>query len=69
MNKVKKTDIGLGLYILAAIVFLIMPLPNALLDILFAFNLAMALVILFNSLYAKEAMSMSAFPTMLLLTT
>ena len=69
MNKVKKTDIGLGLYILAAIVFLIMPLPNALLDVLFAFNLALALVILFNALYAKEAMSMSSFPTLLLLTT
>ena len=69
MNEVKKTDIGLGLYILAAIVFLIMPLPNTLLDILFAFNLALALVILFNALYAKEAMSMSSFPTLLLLTT
>ena len=65
----KKTDIGLGLYILAAIVFLIIPLPSWLLDILLAFNMAIALVVLFNAVFAKEAMSMSSFPTILLLTT
>lgn len=65
----KKTDIGLGLYILAAIVFLIIPLPSLLLDILLAFNMAIALVILFNAVFSKEAMNMSSFPTLLLLTT
>ncbi|MBQ6814192.1 MAG: flagellar biosynthesis protein FlhA [Lachnospiraceae bacterium] len=65
----KKTDIGLGLYILAAIVFLIIPLPSIILDILLAFNMAVALVILFNAVFAKEAMNMSSFPTLLLLTT
>lgn len=65
----KKTDIGLGLYILAAIVFLIIPLPNALLDVLLAFNMAVALIILFNAVFSKEAMDMSSFPTLLLLTT
>ena len=65
----KKTDIGLGLYILSAIVFLIIPLPNTVLDILLAFNMAVALVILFNAVFSKEAMNMSSFPTLLLLTT
>ncbi len=69
MSKVKKTDIGLGLYILAAIVFLIIPLPSVILDVLLAFNMAIALVVLFNAVFAKEAMSMSSFPTLLLLTT
>lgn len=65
----KKTDIGLGLYILAAILFLIIPLPNFLLDVLMAFNIGIALVILFNAIFSKEALEMSSFPTMLLLTT
>ncbi len=65
----KKTDIGLGLYILSAIVFLIIPLPSTLLDILLAFNMSVALVILFNAVFSKEAMNMSSFPTLLLLTT
>ena len=65
----KKTDIGLGLYILAAIVFLIIPLPSIMLDICLAFNMAIALVVLFNAVFSQEAMNMSSFPTILLLTT
>lgn len=65
----KKADIGLGLYLLSAIVFLIIPLPSTLLDIMLAFNMATALIILFNSLFAKETLDMSAFPTILLFTT
>lgn len=65
----KKTDLGLGLYLLAAIIFLIIPIPNGLLDALLAINIAMALTVLFNALFSKEALSMSSFPSLLLLTT
>lgn len=65
----KKTDIGLGLYIMAAIVFLIIRLPSSLLDIFMALNIAIALVVLFNSIFSKEALDMSSFPTLLLFTT
>ena len=40
-----------------------------LLDILLALNIAVALIILFNALYAKEVLDMASFPTMLLFTT
>ena len=65
----KKTDLDLGLYLLAAIVFLIIPIPNGLLDVLLAINMAVALTILFNALFSKEALNMSSFPSLLLLTT
>ncbi len=65
----KKTDIGLGLYLLAAIVFLIIPLPNILLDLFLAFNISIALIILFNCLFVKEVLDMAFFPTILLFTT
>ncbi len=65
----KKTDIGVTLYLLAAIVFLIIPLPSALLDVLMAFNIAIALWILVDAMLTTEALQMSSFPTMLLLTT
>ncbi|MFG6327386.1 MAG: flagellar biosynthesis protein FlhA [Lachnospiraceae bacterium] len=65
----KKTDIGLGLYIMAAIVFLIIRLPSGLLDVFMALNIAIALVVLFNSIFSKEALDMSSFPTLLLFTT
>lgn len=59
----------IGIYILAAIMFLIIPIPSWLLDVLITFNLAIAMVVLFNCLYAKETLSMSSFPTILLFTT
>lgn len=65
----KKTDIGLGLYILAAIVFLIVPLPSIVLDAMLCINISIALVILFDALFVKEVLDMAAFPTILLFTT
>lgn len=66
---VKKEDIGVGAYLLAAVVFFIVPIPSFLLDIMLALNLSIALIILFNVLYAKEVLDMSFFPTLLLFTT
>ena len=65
----KRQDIFLGLYILVPVVFLIVPIPTLLLDILILFNVGIALVILFNALFSKEALNMSIFPTLLLMTT
>ncbi|MBE5940511.1 MAG: flagellar biosynthesis protein FlhA [Lachnospiraceae bacterium] len=64
-----RKNIGIGLYLISAIVFFIIPIPNFLLDVLLAINIAIALTILFNALFVKEAMAMSSFPTILLLTT
>lgn len=67
--KFKIADMGVGLYLLAAIIFLIIPLPSWMLDVMLAFNISMALVILFNCLFVKEVLDMAFFPTMLLFTT
>lgn len=65
----KKSDIVLGLYILAAVIFLIIPIPSQLLDVMLAVNISVALIVMFNSMFAKEALDMSSFPTILLFTT
>ncbi len=65
----KRNDLWIGFYLLAAIVFLIISIPSQLLDVMLAINLAFALVILFNSLFAKDVLDMASFPTMLLFTT
>lgn len=67
--KMKKTDLGMGLYLLAAIIFLIIPIPSWLLDFLLAFNISIAMIVLFNAMFVKEALEMSFFPTLLLFTT
>ena len=65
----KKSDMMVGLYILAAIVFLIIPIPTQLLDVLMALNIAVSLIIMFNALFSKEALDLSTFPSILLFTT
>ena len=65
----KKSDMMIGIYILAAIVFLIIPIPTQLLDVLMALNIAVSLIIMFNALFSKEALDMSTFPSILLFTT
>lgn len=60
---------GIALYLLAAIIFFIVPIPSILLDIMLAFNISIALVILMNALFVKEVLDMSFFPTLLLFTT
>ena len=65
----KKTDIMVGVYLLAAIVALFVTVPSGLLDLMLAINMALAFIILFTSLYAKDVLEMQAFPTMLLFTT
>ncbi|MBQ7943261.1 MAG: FHIPEP family type III secretion protein, partial [Lachnospiraceae bacterium] len=65
----KKADIGVALYILAAFVMLIVPINNLLLDILLAVNMAIAFTILFATMFTKEVLELSFYPTMLLFTT
>ncbi len=65
----KKADIGVALYLLAAIVMLIVPLNSFLLDVLMTLNIATSFVILFGCMFAKEVLDMSFFPTILLFTT
>lgn len=65
----KKNDLFLGVYFLAAVVFLMIPIPSRLLDILILFNISMSLIIVFNCLFTSETLNMSGFPTLLLFTT
>ena len=62
-------DIAAALYLLAAFVFMIITLPSVLLDICLAFNMAIAFAVLFNTLFTKEVLDMSYYPTILLFTT
>ena len=67
--KIKKNDLFMGIYLLSAVLFFIISIPSWLLDILLAFNIGVAMVVLFNALFAKEVLDMASFPTLLLFTT
>ncbi len=65
----KKADIGVGLYLLAAAVFFIVPIPSVLLDVMLAFNISIALIIVFNVFVRSGSTGYVFFPTLLLFTT
>lgn len=69
MGKLRKADIGVSLYVLAAFVMLIVPIPSGLLDVLLACNISIGFVILFSCMFANEVLNLSFYPTVLLFTT
>ena len=54
LKMLRSPDLGVGIYLLAAILFLIIPIPSFLLDVMLAVNIGIALVIVFNVLYVQE---------------
>lgn len=69
MGNLKKADIGVAAYVLAAFIMLIVPISSGLLDVLLACNIAIAFTIMFGCMFANEVLNMSYFPTILLFTT
>jgi flagellar biosynthesis protein FlhA len=61
--------LGAPIFILAALAMVILPLPPLMLDILFSFNIALALVILLVTVYTLKPLDFGAFPTVLLIAT
>ena len=69
MGRLKIADLGVAIYILAAFIMLIVPIPSWLLDLLLAVNISVAFLIMFVCMFSKEVLEMSNFPTILLFTT
>ena len=67
--KLQKADLGVAMYLMVAILMFIVPIPSWLLDVLLAINISMALTILFGTMFSKDVLDMSYFPTILLFTT
>ena len=65
----KNSDISLAVAVVGILVFMIIPLPTMLLDLLFSFNITFALIILLASMYTLRPLELSAFPSILLLIT
>ncbi|MBZ0096509.1 MAG: flagellar biosynthesis protein FlhA [Sulfuricella sp.] len=55
--------------VLMILAMMILPLPPFMLDILFTFNIALAIMVLLVSLYTTKPLDFAVFPTVLLLTT
>ncbi|MDR0975310.1 MAG: flagellar biosynthesis protein FlhA, partial [Ruminococcus sp.] len=62
-------DNSVTVFVVLAVFMIIIPLPSFLLDFFFVFNIALSLIILLITMYAKEALDFAVFPSLLLITT
>ena len=70
----KENKLGLGaavfpFAVIAVVALMVLPIPTHLLDVLLAFNLGLAMLMLLASLNVKRALDFSAFPSLLLIAT
>jgi len=68
-RKMKVSDISIAVILLAILVIIIFPAPPALMDLLLIINMAVCVIILLFSLYVKDPVDFSVFPTILLFIT
>jgi flagellar biosynthesis protein FlhA len=67
--KVGLREFALPLLIIMILGMMVLPLPTILLDLLFTFNIALAMIVIMVSIYTLKPLDFAAFPTVLLLTT
>ncbi len=61
--------LAVPLLVFMVLAMMIVPLPPFLLDLLFTFNIALALIVLMVAVYTRKPLEFAAFPVVLLLTT
>lgn len=74
MAVMASSRLGLGtlaapLLIIMILGMMVLPIPPFLLDLLFTFNIALAMIVIMVSMYTLKPLDFAAFPTVLLLTT
>lgn len=65
----KYSDVMVAIGIVTIVVMMIIPLPTVLLDLLLCLNITLALVVVMSAIYNVEALDLSVFPSLLLITT
>jgi flagellar biosynthesis protein FlhA len=65
----KNSDLIMAIAVISILIFMVIPLPAMLLDLLISFNITFALIILLASMYTLRPLDLSAFPSILLLIT
>ena len=67
--KIKGSDILVAVMVLRIVILIMVPLTPAFLDMLLILNVSISMLVLLMSLYIKETLEFSTFPTMLLILT
>lgn len=65
----KFRDASVPIIVVGIVIAIILPIPGVILDILIAVNLILTVIILLNTVYLKEPLQLSIFPSLLVMTT
>ncbi|MBD1389849.1 flagellar biosynthesis protein FlhA [Neiella sp. HB171785] len=68
-GRLNPAGMGVPVMVLATLAMVTLPMPPLLLDILFAFNISLSMVVLLVTVYTRRPLEFSAFPTVLLVAT
>ena len=63
------SDVIIAVTLVMIVIMMIIPLPTALLDLLICLNITIALIVIMSAIYNEEALDLSVFPSLLLVTT
>ncbi len=69
LSSLRGGRIGIPLLLLSILAMIILPLPPLVLDALFTFNIAVAILVVLTSVSARSPLDFSLFPTVILVTT
>jgi flagellar biosynthesis protein FlhA len=65
----KFLDNIVAIFVIVIISFIVIPLPKEILDMMFIVNITISVIILLMTMYVKDALQFSIFPSLLLITT
>jgi len=65
----KFSDLIAAIFVVGIVLIIIIPVPSILLDFLLILNISLSIIILLTTMYVKDAMDFSVFPSILLITT
>jgi flagellar biosynthesis protein FlhA len=69
MTELRRQKFAMPAFLLTLLAMIMLPLPPVLLDVLFTFNIVLALIVILVSVSAKRPLDFSVFPTVILGTT
>lgn len=69
LHAAQLASVVLAALLIAMVGAMLIPLPTPLIDVLLVSNLAVAIIVILVSVFARDALDLSAFPTLLLVTT
>ncbi|MGV7206796.1 flagellar biosynthesis protein FlhA [Oxalobacteraceae bacterium A2-2] len=67
--EMRRHKVATPAFLLAILAMIILPLPPVLLDVMFTFNIVLALIVILVAVTAKRPLDFSVFPTVILATT